>query len=374
MGNPTDRDVEIRLFGSLSILMDGEQIVTLQGRKCRNVLSYLVLRHDVPHAREQLAALFWGDRDAAQARHCFNTALWRLQAALGGKEGPARRWLRSDPQTVRFCPDAAVSVDVIRFEADCALADGVPVAAVEQQAALRRQAIAVYRGDLLLDCYEDWCLAERERLQRLYVRTLRWLVQYHRQRGEFEQAIEDARRILACDPLREAVHRDLIRLYLDSGQPAAALQQYRACVDVLKGELGIAPMPETSLLLQHIMRAGRPAASPPSEPLVAPITEKRPDRPPSPSHDPRRADLEVVLQVCGQLRDIATTLESVARRLAPPGAVPDDSTVAPSLQHEQQQLLVDLPTRLEPMATVLEHVAVSGGSLPRTVNGARAPT
>ncbi len=358
--------MEIRLFGPLSIVCDGQQIASLQGRKCRDLLSYLLLRHDMPHAREHLAELFWGHRDDQHARHCFNTALWRLQAALGGKAIPDRRWLRIDAQTVSFYPDAAVFVDVIDFERRCALADGWPAADVDRQAAMRRDAVAVYRGDLLADCYEEWCLADRERLQRLYVRALRRLVHYHRQRGEFDVAIDDARRILACDPLREEVHRDLISLYVDAEQPAAAMQQYRTCIDVLKRELGAAPMPETSRLLQRIMHAHHQEESPRSILATAPAAEEPADAPPA-VNDSYLPGVELVLQVCRQLRDIATALESIAASLATPLTAATGGGSTPSLDHEHRQVLTEITTRLDPVAAALKLAATGGRARPRTV-------
>jgi DNA-binding SARP family transcriptional activator len=88
-------------------------------------------------------------------------------------------------------------------------------------------------------------------------------MRYHQVRGEYEVAINDARRLLVCDPLREEVHRNLIRLYIDADQPAAALRQYRACEKLIQQELGALPMPETQALLKRLIRLpGRqPAAS-----------------------------------------------------------------------------------------------------------------
>jgi DNA-binding SARP family transcriptional activator len=347
------------LFGRLSVASNGQPISAVQGRKCRDLLGYLLLRHNIPHSREHLAALFWGDRDARSARRCFNTAIWRLQAAFAD-EPSARRWLRIDAQTVSCCPDEAVFVDTIDFARRCTLADGWSMGDVDRPAAIRREAVSLYRGDLLADCYEDWCLADRERLQRLYVRALRRLVQYHRQRYEFEIAIDDARRILACDPLCEEIHRELIRLYLDCEQPDAALRQYHACADGLKRELGIAPMPDTSLLLQRAvharrrneLRAGTTAT-------VTVPAEKMQEA----SLDPtglQRTDAELMLQLCDQLRAIATTLESVAVTLGAPQCEAAGSARVPPFAHEQRQVLAQAATCLQPVAALMKQ-AVSVG-------------
>ena len=66
--------------------------------------------------------------------------------------------------------------------------------------------------------------------------------------------------LLAIDPLHEAVHRTLMRLYLQLGRRGAALRQYQHCVAVLRRELGMEPEPETKQLYQQILRA-RPSVS-----------------------------------------------------------------------------------------------------------------
>ena len=143
-------------------------------------------------------------------------------------------------------------LDVAEFETRCELAEQ---SEAPTRFTLYAQAINLYRGDLLADCYEDWCIVERERLQGLYVRALAQLMARNSGNSEYDLAIDCARRILTCDPLREEVHRDLMRLHLDAGQPAAALRQYRQCEDMLRDELGVEPAPETRALLTPILGA-----------------------------------------------------------------------------------------------------------------------
>jgi hypothetical protein len=67
-------------------------------------------------------------------------------------------------------------------------------------------------------------------------------------------AIRYAQAILDHDALREDVHRELMRLFLHSGQRALALRQFELCRAALKRELAIQPMPETLALYAGIAR------------------------------------------------------------------------------------------------------------------------
>ena len=75
-----------------------------------------------------------------------------------------------------------------------------------------------------------------------------------------ERAIQTALRLLALDPLQEAVHRALMRLYLRQHRRGAALKQYQLYVDVLQRELGSEPEPETKQLYLQLLRQHHPEA------------------------------------------------------------------------------------------------------------------
>jgi DNA-binding SARP family transcriptional activator len=291
--------LRIRLFGPLQMECDGQRLPRFPSRKVRDLFAYLVLNRHTVHSREHLAGLLWGDSDDERARHSLNTALWRLNTVLttaAGQRGRAQ--LRVTPQEIGFNPAADFWLDVAEFESRCALAER---ASGEEQAVLYGQAILFYTADLLTDSYEEWATLERERLQCLYVKALSKLVAYHGQREDFEAAIDCARRILGCDPLREEVHRDLIELYLRAGQSALALRQYRACEELLQRELAVEPMPETRALLQRALRAGDGSPSRQSRPNVTRLPTER--------HLSDRASMGRLAHSTAVLTDVARELE-----------------------------------------------------------------
>ena len=63
-----------------------------------------------------------------------------------------------------------------------------------------------------------------------------------------------ALRLLALDPLQEAVHRALMRLYVQLGRRDTALRQYQECIEILHRELAVEPESETKELYQEILR------------------------------------------------------------------------------------------------------------------------
>jgi DNA-binding SARP family transcriptional activator len=110
------------------------------------------------------------------------------------------------------------------------------------------------KGELLEGFYEEWALRERERLRALYLKSLAHLMHYYKTQMAYDKSLTCGQRILGHDPLREEIHREVMRLYLESGQRAMAIRQYRACCQVLEAELGVPPMEETQGLYRLIIR------------------------------------------------------------------------------------------------------------------------
>jgi DNA-binding SARP family transcriptional activator len=232
--------------------------------KAQALLAFLALRSGQAQPRGKLGALLWGGTSDEQARSNLRHTLFTIRKAVGVTPPPP---LISEGQLVTFSP-ASVDVDVAQFEA--LVRDGRPEAL--------ERAAALYQGDLLDGLgvseppFEEWLLTERERLRELALEALARLLVHERKAGLTQQAIQTATRLLALDPLQEAVHRDLMRLYARQGRRASALRQYRTCADVLKRELGVEPELETRQLYDEILER-RAVASPATLDVV---TEARP--------------------------------------------------------------------------------------------------
>ena len=59
-------------------------------------------------------------------------------------------------------------------------------------------------------------------------------------------------RHLDMNSLREEIHREMMRSYVENGQRALALQQYEICQATLAKELGTSPMEDTQALYTQI--------------------------------------------------------------------------------------------------------------------------
>ena len=212
-----------------------------------------------------MAFSLWPDSGEEQAFNNLRKALSQLRAALPD----ADRFFHADTRTVQWLPEAPCAVDVIEFEQHAAAAaeQGQDAAAIQVHLAA---AAALYTGDLLPPCYDDWIVPHRERLRAQYLAVLQQLIDLLEQAHDYPGAIHQANCLLRADPLQEETYRRLMHLHAIQGDHAAALRTYHTCATTLLRELGVDPSPLTQDAYAHLLRLELPASPAPAPPTSHP--------------------------------------------------------------------------------------------------------
>ncbi len=243
--------LELTLLGGFEARCRPSDPIVLPTRKARALLAYLALHPDEAVSRQSLAALLWSDRAEPQANNSLSQALSATRKVLAGASPPP---LIVEPDSLKII-GAAVEVDVLTFER---LVKTGGLGDLEH-------AERLYQGELLQGIaardpvFEEWLEFERRRLHALAVGALTELLALRRKKGQRQELVATAQRLLRLDPLQESTHRALMRCYAEQGQTGLALDQYQTCADVLKRELGIEPDAETKRVREEIVRR-RPAS------------------------------------------------------------------------------------------------------------------
>jgi predicted ATPase/DNA-binding SARP family transcriptional activator len=261
------------LFGALRIEHNG--VPVLLGRsRAQALLAYLALSRQ-PLERARLLALLWPEFDTDSARNNLRRELSLLKTSLSNE------LLVADRRTVAWNMQAAAWVDVAVFQDQVAAwtQHGHPAEELCSACAAGLAAAVQLAGDDLLAgftlpdsaAFDEWLFFQREGLRRQLAGALEALASWHARRGEYDRALEFARRRLALDPLHEPAQRMLMRLYAWAGWHAAALRQYEACAQLLQAELGGEPEAETTRLYEQIKarRIEPPTQRVPSAPATS---------------------------------------------------------------------------------------------------------
>jgi len=251
--------LRIYLFGRPRIYQEPNPDEIKLTRVTQSLLAYLLLFRHRTHPRDILSAVFWGDQPQEKARNCLNTAIWRLRSSLelnGASSNPYI--LSTQAGEVGFNLTSPFWLDVEVFDHQV----GAALATPQTEPVTLEQYLALYSGDLLESYYDDWAIREREYQRQLYLRGLSLLMETSFSLGDYAKSLEFGGKILAQDPLREEVHRHLMRTYVASGQRTLAARQYEICRAILAAELGIEPMEETKTLYESLIGTSRlPAGS-----------------------------------------------------------------------------------------------------------------
>src|ERR1051326_9217425 len=250
--------LELNLIGVPEVILDGQPVMFAR-RGSIALLAYLALSRRA-YPRETLATLLAGDSSEDQARKYLSNILVDLRQHVGS-------YVRATRQTVVFDRTQACRLDVEDFHAQLN-------AALEQDGLGDvESAIALYRGEFLAGLalagapdFEVWLFAQREELRGRYMQALRAQVDRSLRQGAWSSGIGPARRLIAEEPWLEEAHRQLMLMLAHTGQRQAAIAQYHACRRVLREELDVEPMPETTALFKRM----RAAMSPPHHNLPAP--------------------------------------------------------------------------------------------------------
>jgi DNA-binding SARP family transcriptional activator len=295
----------VHLFGKFKIESEAQPRAELEAGKAQELLSYLLVHRNRPHARETLAGLLWGDATADRSKKYLRQALWQLQCALDA-QGADAPFLAAEHDWVQLRLGDKLWLDVAVFEQACVQAQGVRGRELDAaRVYVLREACALYQGDLLEGWYQDWCLYERERLQNMYLTLLDKLLSHAATHDNYEAGQTYGAQLLRHDRAHERTHRQLMRLHYRAGDRTAALRQYERCRAALREELDVKPDRRTRALYEQI-RADQLDDPPPPANTVTPATDQ------ANGSEPEAASLPTVLT---RLRQLQLVLADVQQRV-----------------------------------------------------------
>ncbi len=239
--------LDLRLLGQFGARLD-DGPVTIPSRPAQSLLAYLALTAGTTHRREKLAGLLWPDAEEESARGSLRQGLWRIRKALEVRLPAGVQYLLADDLTVAFNPMSPYWLDV-------AVLDRSP----DGMASLDRlkEALAVYRGELLPGFYDEWVLRERERLEGVFERKMNDLLDRLVEEQQRPEVLEWAERWIAVGQVPEPAYRALMLAHSERGDRARIASVYQRCRQLLFEELGAQPSEQTRELFLRLSRGER---------------------------------------------------------------------------------------------------------------------
>jgi DNA-binding SARP family transcriptional activator len=229
--------LSIGLLGKPAFEFDSKPWKLTAPPRCLPLLGLLTRSGVATVSRASLAAALWPEELDTEGRTNLRRHLYRLTRGLPAIEGI--EWIAGDNLVVGWNNAAPAQIDVRVFEELVA-------------AGKHREAAAIYRGDFLDGYYEDFVLAERERLRSIATELLITLARESRAERDFAGAAGYAQRLLDIDEWREDALREWMTAKYESSERSAAIAAYERFARRLREEFAADPAAETTALRDAI--------------------------------------------------------------------------------------------------------------------------
>jgi len=237
----------LELLGDFRLRSESGALVAISAKKSQAMLAYLGMKPSQLVSRDKMAGLLWSSTAPEQARQSLRQTLSTLRKELS----------HVSPTKILIEEGDFLSLDASQVQTDVVEFETLVAAGTAESL---DPATRLYAGDFLdgflidEERFDQWVIAERDRLHRLTLRAHAQLVEILGRAEALDEAVSVAQRSLRIDALQESMHRTLMQLYMQSGDLLNALQQYDTCVKVLRRELDVEPDAETRALQQEIVR------------------------------------------------------------------------------------------------------------------------
>lgn len=242
--------LKISTFGKLSIELPDKRIVEereWQWAKPRQLFAILINAYlkKQEMTRDKIGLLLWPELSRDKLANNFHVCLNQLKSVIG------KDYVELRERTYRL---TQVEIDAEKFEgqitqAEQLLNDG-KIHSAEQNLT---EAIKLYKGKFLEGLYDDWILEMRDYLSERFRHAVFALGDIYLKKAQSNSALGLATRLLVAEPLDEEAHRFLMRCYLQSGEKAKAIAQYKRCESIFKKELGCEPSEKTKDLYRSLL-------------------------------------------------------------------------------------------------------------------------
>jgi len=261
--------VRVRLLGPVDVLVDGESR-PVRGGRSKAVLAVLALQHGQIVGTDRLIDAVWGDEAASVAANTTQSHVSYLRRLLGRKDAIVARPPGYVLDLGSDGTDAQLAERLVR--------EAERVTDLTERSRRLSTALGLWRGPALADVARHALIDDHaERLNQLWLRARRTLVDTRLALGEHAALLPDLERLARDHPFDEQIHGQLMLALYRSGRQADALAAYHRLRRSLQDDLGIEPGPALRAIEAGILRQDAAVAAPPSRvPAVAGPRERRP--------------------------------------------------------------------------------------------------
>ncbi|HSH03977.1 MAG TPA: BTAD domain-containing putative transcriptional regulator [Anaerolineae bacterium] len=249
-----EAELQLKFLGAPEIWYRGE-LVEFASAKATALLAILAVTGE-RQTRDSLVALLWPESDRKHGRGALRYTLSVLKKGVGDEVLEIRR------QDVGLVAER-VWVDLTVWQ-EMLLCAGHERGRVCASCYERKEAgVEIYRDHFLAGfslrdaiTFDEWAFLESEQYRQQFSQLIGSLVVYERGQGHLGRAIAHSHQWVKHDPLQEEAHKQLIQLYMESGQPDYGRRQFEIYARYWEEELGLSVGDDVAALLDGEVGGG----------------------------------------------------------------------------------------------------------------------
>jgi len=242
---------QVDLFGPPTVLrrtVGGDfQEVDWSLKRAFKLLAFLATSPERRASKAELEDALWPEDDRGTIQRNFHPTLSYLRRSLGARAGASQQPLIFRNEVYQLNPEMEWRIDTERFQEELEMGSRSRQSGELEGAVVAWQrAWSRYRGPFLSGFYDPWVVLRRESLHRQYLTALRHLGEALIVLQRPAEALDAFRTVLIEDPLEEGVQVEVMGLYAAQGRRDLVRRQYDRLCTLLRRELGVEPLPQTT--------------------------------------------------------------------------------------------------------------------------------
>ena len=249
----------IELLGGFRLSVHDEVITSLQSSKIQQLLAYLILNRYTQLSRRSIAFIFWPDSTEKQALANLRNLLHQIRKVLPQAVG----FIQLTNKTLKWNISSSCEIDLVTFEELTGKVDEAKIRDdSNRKLHLLTQAINLYKGDLLPDCYDPWIDIHRDRLIRKYHKALHEAILMLEVQRDYTTALQYNRMWTLSEPDNENAWHQLIQLYAHNNDIPGVMKSFNQYSEIISNEFNLKPSPKIRKLYNQIIESTQVEADP----------------------------------------------------------------------------------------------------------------
>jgi len=243
--------LRLKTLGSLRLIGSTGEIphAAWRSQRALSLFVYLAIKGSRGVSKERLIDLFWPAGQKRRAIKNFHPTLTYVRQALRDHvRGPV---IVAEDGLYRLDPALQCTVDLREFEA--ALTQAKRLRARGERMRALEDALRLYEGEFLGDRYESWAEDLRSQLALQHEELLADLASHYFEEKKYSVALQLYSKLLERNPFREEIHCKAMMCHHYAGDRHAVREQFDRLKTLLRDELGVEPLPDTTTLYASLM-------------------------------------------------------------------------------------------------------------------------